>query len=133
MRLVLAIVSLAVACGVQSARAGGSVALSDLMQSSDTRQISSNFAATIQSALTTANVPASEVFCSGSRLGRQWGSLGGQRIGPYQCNIGGRAVEITAVPTFFDKNGSPLRFNAPAVMKNAVTVKESDFRVNWKD
>ena len=62
MRLVLAVTSLAVACGVQSARAGGSVALSDLMQSGDTRQISSNFVATIQSALTSANVAASDVF-----------------------------------------------------------------------
>lgn len=113
--------------------AGGSVVLSELLQDSEVREVSPEFTENINSELAKAQRPATGIFCTANRLGRQWENLGGERIGPYRCNVGGRTLEITTTPTFLDKQGKVLPLSAPELMKNAARVKEHSFVGKWKD
>jgi hypothetical protein len=117
----------------QPASAGGSVALSELLQNSDSRQISPEFIETVRSALARANLSATEVFCTAERLGRQWESLGGQRIGPYLCNLRGRTLEITSSPIYYDRDGNTLELGERALMRRATALKEYNLTVHWRD
>jgi hypothetical protein len=124
---------LALFAWIPLANAGGSVALNDLLKSSATRQPSAQFTQSVQLGLDQAKVTATDVICSANRLGRQWTNLGGERIGPYQCKIGDRTLEITATPTFLDKNGNVLQLKEPALVKKATSLKEQDFVGSFKN
>ncbi|NJO54757.1 MAG: hypothetical protein HC829_07885, partial [Bacteroidales bacterium] len=85
-------------------------------------------------------VDPAELVCIGIRLGNQWRHLGGQRVLPFECEIGSRTVVIEGVVEFLDSRGRVIATVADgddsqitkAVFRNAKEVRMSEPRLKME-
>jgi hypothetical protein len=88
--------------------------------------------AAIRVQLMRARLSRSEVMCQGHRLDGQWAVLGGSLAGPYSCQIGSRAIFITATQTFYDASGRKLIATDSDFVQKAARIVETNFRWRWR-
>lgn len=74
----------------------------------------------------------SQVVCTAERFSNRWEHLGGARVGTYECRIGGRALRITTLKAYYDRNGHRLDDDDPATTAKAARVVESGFKWAWR-
>ena len=67
---------------------------------------SSDLMKEVEAKLKTTGTTLSSVRCGGLRLGRHFVHLGGARIIPYECDIGGAKITIGGKADFFDDQGT---------------------------
>jgi hypothetical protein len=103
--------------------AGGSVSLADLMELTKGE---AGLQAELKSSLSAALTDEEDVQCTAMRLGRHFGALGGARVGPYECEIGGRILEVETEVEFVGPNG------LAAEPEDAESVRESKFKWSWR-
>lgn len=112
-------------------RAGGSIGLDDVL--TDVAASTPALVAEIEAAVKTAGVSAADVVCVAEiRLGNRWTELGGTRIVPIECVIGGRTLTITGTVTFRDAKGRALKPENPKTFEAAVAVEQTDLKWTWK-
>lgn len=118
-------------CAATPALAGGSIGLDDVL--TDVAASTPALVGEIDAAVKKAGVTPADVVCAAEiRLGNQWIELGGTRIVPIECEIGGRALTITGTVTFRDAKGRALKPSDPKTYKAAVTVEQTDLKWTWK-
>jgi hypothetical protein len=84
----------------------------------------------IADALHQTGVTLSGLSWTGSRLGRQWKNLGGERVVPYSSIVGTRSLTIDGTLRFWDDRGKLLDINDSTVFTEAMYISES--RPSWK-
>ena len=122
----IAAAALAISC---PAWAGGSIPLSEVLE---VTKSSTALTEEVSKSLASAKTGSDEVVCSATRLGRHFESLGGARIAPYECEIGGRVLEVEAKVRMFDKEGTELKSGDPEAPAKAAKVTEEDFQWTWR-
>lgn len=85
----------------------------------------------LASELATVGIQLSKVSWSGSRLGRQWKYLGGSKVIPYECSLGGKTLTLDGVLRFFDDEGKYLAINNPKVHDEAMYIAEDSPSWTW--
>lgn len=114
-----------------AASAGGSIGLDDIL--SEVAAGTPALVADIEKALKSDGRAAADVGCVADiRLGNQWVELGGMRLVPITCEIGGRTLRIDGTVTFRDAKGRVLREIGPKTFRNAVTVEQTNLKWTWK-
>jgi hypothetical protein len=107
---------------------GGSLFLSDIMPLIEK---ASKLKGEVADALTKAGQKADDVICSGARFPGSWEQLGGERVSPYECEIGGRTLTIKAKVRLTGKGGKAFDQASRDAMKNASAVSETDPTWSW--
>ncbi|NJL06988.1 MAG: hypothetical protein HC900_01020 [Methylacidiphilales bacterium] len=85
-------------------------------------------------------IDPAELVCVGIRLGNQWQHLGGQRVLPFECEVGSRTVVIEGVVEFLDRKGRVIATVADgddsqitkSVFRNAKEVRMSNPRLKME-
>lgn len=98
---------------------GGSLFLSDIMPLIEK---AAKLKGEVTEALTKAGQKADDVICSGARFPGRWEHLGGERVSPYECEIGDRTLTIKAKVRLTGKGGKTFGQPSRDAMKNANAV-----------
>jgi hypothetical protein len=85
----------------------------------------------VTSALAKAGKKAEEIICSGARFPREWVTLGGARVAPYECEIGDQTLTIRADVRITGRKGKAYEKITRDAMKNAETVTEDNPTWSW--
>jgi hypothetical protein len=73
------------------------------------------------------------IICDGMRFPRSWKELGGMRVAPYHCQIGGKWITIRTKVRVTDKKGKLYQSINRKAMNSADNVKETDPTWSWSD
>jgi hypothetical protein len=114
-----------------SAMAGGSVSLREVLKSAKSAKLNEEVNAALKNSKTAK--AGEEPVCSATRIGRHFGSLGGERIAPYTCEIDGRFLDIDAKVSLQDAEGRDLDVEAPDTPGKAAKVTQDEFTWRWRD
>jgi hypothetical protein len=109
------------------AHAGGSLPLNEVM---DHLKDNEKLIAEINAELKAQKLEATSVICCGPRFGGHWEELGGARAVPYECEIGGRKLNIDGTIHIYDEKGAEIDMDDENAPKRAFDYKETD--VSWK-
>ena len=104
--------------------AGGSVALSDVL--SLTRGVP-DLEPAVNKAAEDADEQVDGIACEATRLGNQYALIGGSRIGPYNCPIGDKVLEVESQVDFLDEGGNVIDKSEDEGQR-AAGVREKDFK-----
>ena len=121
-------------CSAAGAVAGGSLPFAEVMQHArDVPVLADQLAAMVAQ----EKVDPAELVCGATRLGNQWRHLGGERVLPFECEIGARTVIIEGVIEFLNAKGRVMATVAngdatdltKTVFSNATAVRFSDLHL----
>jgi len=107
---------------------GGSVPLDDITPLVDK---SPKLKDEVASALAKAGKKAEEIICFGARFPREWATLGGARVAPYECEIDDQTLTIRAAVRITGRKGKVYEKITRDAMKNAETVTEDNPTWSW--
>ena len=116
------------------AMAGGSLPFPDVLEHARTVPA---LAEQLEAMVAQEKVDPAELVCGATRLGNQWRHLGGERVLPFECEIGARTVVIDGVIEFLDAKGKVIVTVAngdatgitKAAYRNATAVRFSDLHL----
>lgn len=91
-----------------------------------------NLLSEIRLQLLAAGLKRDAVTCAADRFSSDWAHMGGARVAPYDCSIGSRTLRITAVPTYFDRNGHRVKADDTDIRAKAVSMAQSGLKWQWK-
>lgn len=112
------------------AAAGGSITLKDVLAAAKS---ANGLEEEVSKSLEESKTGEGDVVCSATRLGRHFDQLGGERIAPYECDIGGRTLEVDAQVKMLDAEGRELEVSDPETPAKAAEVKEEGFTWRWRE
>ena len=72
-----------------------------------------------------------DIACMGQRFGSEWEYLGGTRVAPYTCQIGGLILAIEAKVHLFGPSRKLFDNTTHDAMKRARNISESDLTWRW--
>ena len=110
---------------VEDAHATGPIALSEILGMMTTEP---GTRSEIEQQVESGGLSSADIMCSGSRLGRHWAHIGGQRIAPFKCELSDRRLTIEADTDFLLRDDKALASND--LFKDTNKVVHSNFR--WK-
>ena len=112
-----------------TAVAGGTIALDEVVS---LLPENARLRAEVEEAVAAAGRSEDEVVCTGTRLGNQWQELGGARIPPFECEIGGRMLTIEAETVFFDGDDNEIGADAADAPLIAFRFELREVSWSWK-
>ncbi len=110
---------------VEDAHATGPITLSEILGMMTTEP---GTRSEIEQEVQSGGLSSEDIMCSGSRLGRHWAHIGGQRIAPFKCELKDRRLTIEADTDFLLRDDKALASND--LFKDTNKVVHSNFR--WK-
>ncbi|KAA5599570.1 hypothetical protein [Blastochloris sulfoviridis] len=116
------------------ALAGGSLPFSDVLEHARAVPV---LAEQLAAMVAQENVDPAELVCDATRLGNQWRHLGGERVLPFECEIGARTVVIEGAIEFLNAKGKVIatvvdgdaKDITKAVFRDAASVRFSDLHL----